>query len=97
MSKKIIKAEELHITDAEGNSRLIIFIENGFPSIKLQNPNPEFPSAVLELDSKGTHIKFTHPKGNSSYFFLNNEGSSGLVMINEKGERSYENIVNDKG
>lgn len=97
MSKKILKAEELHITDASGVSRLIISIENGFPSIKLQNPNPDFPSAVLELDSKGTHIKFSHPKGNSSYFFLNNEGGSGLVMINEKGERTYEKIVDDKG
>src|SRR4051812_16844335 len=43
----------------------------GRPSIKLDNPDPKGPTAAIEVDDKGAHVKFDRPGGASSYLFLN--------------------------
>ncbi|MGN5953395.1 hypothetical protein ACP6L2_02150 [Sphingobacterium lactis] len=120
MSEKIIKTEELHITDSKGNTKIVLAVKNdmatiqfnqsegkpgmsitldqdGLPAIKLENPNPELPSTILEVDAKGTHIRFNHPKGNSAYLFLNNAGASGIVMNAAKEDRRYQVVVSENG
>lgn len=120
MSEKIIKTEELHITDSKGNSKIVLAVkddittiqfnqkegkpgmsitldQDGLAAIKLVNPNPELPSTILEVDDKGTHIRFDHPKGNSAYLFLNNAGASGIVMNAAKEDRRYQVVVSENG
>ncbi|OAN59895.1 hypothetical protein A7X12_01985 [Sphingomonas sp. TDK1] len=60
---------------------------NDRPSIKLANPEPGAPTAVIEIDDKGAHVKFDRAGGASSYLFLNNAGTSGVVLIDGAGFR----------
>jgi hypothetical protein len=60
---------------------------DGRPAIRLANPSPTSPSASLEIDDKGAHVKFDRPGGASSYVFLNNAGGSGIVMLDAQGTR----------
>ena len=60
---------------------------SGRPSIKFDNPDPAAPTAALEIDDKGAHVKFDRPGGASSYLFLNNLGGSGVVILDTKGTR----------
>jgi hypothetical protein len=59
----------------------------GLASVTLNNPDPRGPSAALEVDDKGAHVKFDRPGGASSYVFLNNAGGSGLVLVDAHGTR----------
>ncbi|WP_206240608.1 hypothetical protein [Novosphingobium terrae] len=59
----------------------------GRPAIRLANPAPNAPTASLEIDDKGAHVKFDRPGGASSYVFLNNAGGSGIVLIDARGAR----------
>lgn len=59
----------------------------GRPAIRLANPAPGAPTASLEIDDKGAHVKFDRPGGASSYVFLNNAGGSGMVLIDAAGQR----------
>ena len=96
MSQEILKVQELQIVDKDGNARMVLSTGGeGFPSIQFLNPDSSLPVCTLEVDSKGTHLKFSHPNSANSYFFLNNEGSSGLVMIDGKGQRRYQIIVSE--
>ena len=69
----------------------------GRPSVTLANPNPAWPTAALEIDDKGTHVKFDRPGGASSYLFLNNAGTSGVVLIDTAGKRRIDVMVNPDG
>lgn len=70
---------------------------DGHPSITLLNPDSAGPTASLELDDKGAHVKFDRPGGASSYVFLNNAGGSGLVLIDASGKRRLDATVNNDG
>lgn len=70
---------------------------NGRPSIKLANPEPGAPTAALEIDDKGAHVKFDRAGGASSYLFLNNAGTSGVVLIDAKGVRRASFLVGADG
>lgn len=59
----------------------------GRPAIRLANPAANSPTASLEIDDKGAHVKFDRPGGASSYVFLNNAGGSGIVLIDAAGQR----------
>jgi hypothetical protein len=63
------------------------------PSVMLTNPDPKAPSAALAVDDKGAHVKFDRPSGGSSYLFLNNQGTSGVVLIDTAGKRRLNTIV----
>lgn len=67
------------------------------PSIRLTNPVPSAPSASLEIDAKGAHVKFDRGGGASSYLFLNNAGSSGMVLIDAQGVRRASVVVAPTG
>lgn len=69
----------------------------GRPSVKLANPDLAAPSAAIEIDDKGAHVKFDRPGGASSYLFLNNAGGSGVVLIGPDGKRKLDVLVDAKG
>lgn len=70
---------------------------DGLPAITLANPQAAGPTAVLEIDDKGAHVKFDRPGGASSYVFLSNGGTSGLVSLDARGTRRLNAIVNADG
>ncbi|WP_416067334.1 hypothetical protein ACK9YZ_31105 [Rhizobium sp. ZK1] len=70
---------------------------NGRPSLSLSNVAPDGPTAVLEIDDKGAHIKFDREGGASTYLFLNNAGGSGVVFYDAQGERRLSLIVGADG
>ncbi|WP_368518617.1 hypothetical protein [Rhizobium sp.] len=63
------------------------------PGLTLSNPDPALPTAALEIDDKGAHVKFDRPGGSSSYLFLNNAGGSGVVLIDSTGKRRVDVTV----
>jgi hypothetical protein len=67
------------------------------PSLKLLSPDPSQPSAALEVDDKGVHVRFDRPAGGASYVFLNNEGASGVVLIDTNGVRRLEAVLAPNG
>ena len=69
----------------------------GRPSVKLGNPDPAGPTAALEIDDKGAHVKFDRPGGASSYLFLNNLGGSGVVILDTKGTRRIDILTAPDG
>ncbi len=69
----------------------------GRPAIHLANPAPGSPTASLEIDDKGAHVKFDRPGGASSYVFLNNAGGSGLVLIDAQGARKASLVLAPDG
>lgn len=69
----------------------------GYPVIQLVGPNSAAPTATLEVDNKGAHLKFDRPGGGSSYLFLNNAGASGLLLIDRNGQRRLDAIVANDG
>jgi len=88
----------IQLADAQKKSNVLISTdEEGRPSIKLNNPVAKGPSATIEVDNNGTHVKFDHPGGASSYLFLNNAGGSGVVFIDAKGVRRLDALVHPDG
>ncbi|MGN8000474.1 hypothetical protein ACTJKY_16070 [Sphingomonas sp. 22176] len=67
--------------------------EQGRPSVKLANPVAGGPTAAIEIDDKGAHVKFDREGGASSYLFLNNAGVSGMVLIDSQGVRRVSVLV----
>jgi hypothetical protein len=91
-------APVIQLVDAQKKSNALISLdEEGRPSIKLSNPEANGPSAIIEIDSNGTHVKFDHPDGASSYLFLNNVGASGVVFIDARGVRRLDALVHPDG
>jgi len=66
---------------------------DGRPAVSLSNPNATWPSATLEIDGKGAHVKFDRSGGASAYLFLNNTGGSGVVLIDNAGKRKLDAVV----
>ena len=76
------------LMDIDGKPRATMALDaSNRPSVALTNPDPALPSAALAIDDKGAHVKFDHPGGASSYLFLNNQGVSGVVLIDRAGKR----------
>jgi len=70
---------------------------DGHPAIKLANADSNGPSATLEIDDKGAHVKFDGQGGASSYLFLNNSGGSGIVLFDARGIRRLNAVVAPDG
>lgn len=49
------------------------------------------------LDAADPHVKFDRPGGASSYLFLNNAGTSGVVLIDAKGHRRLQALTDADG
>ena len=71
----------------------VLLDSTGRPAVKLANPDSKGPTAVLEVDDKGTHVLFDRPGGASSYLFLNNAGASGVVLVDSNGVRRLDVLV----
>jgi hypothetical protein len=71
----------------------VLLDSTGRPAVKLANPDSKGPTAVLEVDDKGTQVLFDRPGGASSYLFLNNAGASGVVLVDSNGVRRLEVLV----
>ncbi|RWX81787.1 hypothetical protein EPK99_05915 [Neorhizobium lilium] len=69
----------------------------GRPSVMLANPDAALPTASLEIDDKGAHVKFDRPGGASSYLFLNNTGGSGVVLFGPTGDRRLDILAAPDG
>nr|WP_174506708.1 hypothetical protein [Acinetobacter sp. Marseille-Q1620] len=71
--------------------------KSGYPNIQLLSTPDKTLSLRLEVDSKGMHLKFDHQNGASNYLFLNNAGTSGLVMIDSQSRRRFAATVTAQG
>jgi len=71
--------------------------EQDRPSVKLTNPVAGAPTAAIEIDDKGAHVKFDRAGGASSYLFLNNAGVSGVVLIDSQGVRRVSVLLTADG
>jgi hypothetical protein len=91
-------APSIQLLEANGAPRAVVSLDAvGRPAVKLTNPDAGGPTAALEVDDKGTHVRFDRPGGASSYVFLNNEGVSGIVLIDAKGVRRLSAMVDGSG
>jgi hypothetical protein len=88
----------IELLKVDGQSNVVVTLDAvGRPSIKLSNPDAGGPSAALEVDDKGAHVKFDRPGGASSYLFLNNAGGSGVVLLDAKGVRRLDALITADG
>jgi hypothetical protein len=88
----------IRVSRADGSTAIEATLDaSGHPSVTLTNPDPAGPVAALEVDDKGAHVKLDRPGKASSYLFLNNAGTSGLVLVDPRGVRRYEAIVDPDG
>jgi hypothetical protein len=71
--------------------------QEGRGAFRIQNPEAQGPVASIEVDAKGTHVKFDKPNGASCYLFLNNAGESGAVFIDAAGKRRVNVLVDPTG
>jgi hypothetical protein len=71
--------------------------EAGRGSVSIHNPEPSGPSVALEIDDKGSHVKFDRPGGASAYIFLKNSGQSGIVFLDATGKRRFNIQVHANG
>lgn len=69
----------------------------GFSKIQLASIAEPLLNVKLEMDPKGSHIKFDHQNGASNYLFLNNQGASGLVMLDAQQQRKFAATVSEQG
>jgi hypothetical protein len=75
------------------NGASVSLDDKGHPALRLVNPSPDGPIAAVEIDEKGAHVKFDGPRSASSYLFLNNEGGSGVILIDKAGKRRVQALV----
>jgi hypothetical protein len=88
----------ISLTSPDGKRTLQVQLDSqGRPTVKLDNPDPTGPTAALEVDDKGAHVKFNQAGGASSYVFLNNAGQSGVVLIDSQGVRRINVILGPEG
>jgi hypothetical protein len=91
-------APSIQLLEANGAARAVVSLDAaGRPAVTLTNPDAAGPTAALEVDDKGAHVKFDRPGGASSYVFLNNAGVSGIVLIDAKGVRRLSAMVDASG
>jgi hypothetical protein len=84
--------------DGDGQQGMAMALDAaGRPSVSLSNPDTAAPTATLEIDDKGAHVKFDRSGGASGYLFLNNAGESGIVLIDPEGVRRLEILAGPDG
>ena len=88
----------IQLLNSQGNvATRIEMDELGFSKIQLTSAPEPLINVKLELDPKGSHIKFDHQNGASNYLFLNNQGVSGLVMLDAQQQRKFAVTVDEQG
>jgi hypothetical protein len=88
------KSPTLQMLGENGSVALQVLLdESNHPAITLLNPDGG-STVSMAVDPKGAHVKLDRPGGASSYIFLNDEGGSGVVLVDKNGKRRYELLVN---
>ena len=90
-------APYVRLLQVDGRTSAELTLAGDYPVVKLENPGPTGPTAALEVDDKGAHVKFDGPGKASSYLFLNNSGGSGVVLIDRNGVRRLDVMVGADG
>ena len=91
-------APAIELLRADGTVGMNVSLDiDGHGSVRLNNPSANGATASLEVDGKGAHVKFDRPGGASSYLFLNDEGESGVVLLDPQGRRRFAVIVPTNG
>lgn len=92
------EAPSITLLRTDGTAGLSATLDTaGRPSLTLANPDATAPTLAVEIDDKGAHVKLDRQGGASAYVFLNNAGTSGLVLIDAQGRRRFEAIVGTDG
>ena len=88
----------IQMLHSDGTATLHLQVNpQGLPSVQLFNLDQNLPVAKLEIDDKGTHLKFDHGTGASCYLFLNNLARSGLVLIDNQKKRRFNIALTETG
>ena len=86
----------------DGGPSLALFESSGHPSLKaeldsrgwprvlLSSGERSKPTAVLEVDDKGTHVLFDSPEKGQSYLFQKDDGTAGVVLGHAAGRHRSE-------
>jgi hypothetical protein len=89
---------KIHLFRSDGRLGSEVSLDgDGRPSIKLANINANGPTAVLGIDGKGAHVKFDRSGGASGYLFLSDAGASGIVLIDSRGVRRLNAVIDPDG
>ncbi len=87
----------IELMGEDGKTGLTLMLDDAaLPSVTLRNPQGG-SGASLAVDAKGAHVKFDRPGGASSYLFLNDRGTSGIVLLDGTGKRRYSILVDAAG
>jgi hypothetical protein len=88
----------VQLLSPEGETRAALALDAaGRPRLTLSGPDATQPTASVEVDDKGAHVRFDRPGGGSSYLFLNNAGVSGVVLIDAHDVRRAEVVLGPDG
>ena len=81
----------LALFDDRGNASLRSELDaKGQPRVFLSSSDPTKPTAVVEVDEKGTHILFDAPGKEQTYLFQKDDGTAGIVLGNAGGRHRGE-------
>jgi hypothetical protein len=88
----------LSLFDDRGNASLRSELDDkGQPRVFLSSSDPTKPTAVVEVDEKGTHVLFDSPGKEQTYIFQKDDGTSGLVLGNAAGRHRGEMKLSPDG
>ena len=88
----------IELLPADGTIGMAISLDtDGRDSVRLNNPNANGATARLEVDVKWAQVEFDRPGGASSDLLLNDEGGSGIVLLDPKGRRKLALVASPNG
>lgn len=88
----------LYLVDDRGNTSLRAELDaKGQPRVFLSSSDPTKPTAVVEVDEKGTHILFDAPGKDQTYLFQKDDGTAGVVFGNNAGRHRGEMKLSPDG
>lgn len=88
----------LSLFDDRGNASLRSELDaKGQPRVFLSSSDPTKPTAVVEVDDKGTHILFDSPGKEQTYLFQKDDGTAGVVLGNAAGRHRGQMMLSPDG
>lgn len=88
----------LTLFDGAGHPSLQAAVDtNGWPRMSLSSSAASKPSAILEVDDKGTHVLFDAPGREQTYLFQKDDGTAGVVLGNAAGRHRGEMMLSPDG
>jgi hypothetical protein len=88
----------LTLFDGTGHASLQATVDaKGWPRMSLSSGEASKPSAVLEVDDKGTHVLFDAQGKEQTYLFQKDDGTAGVVLGNAAGRHRGEMKLSPDG